>query len=105
MEANTGAMSLWRKTLKRCEGKFQAEDLIVIRNSKGVDDVLVFINEECEKPNSRVLKWVEKVKDSGDKYKAYQECIDTMLEGIPFPGNLIWGSIKLVLSVSTLFDR
>ena len=110
METNTlfnsevGDTSLWRKTLKRCEGKFYEEDLNKIKNSNGVKDVLAFVDEEYKKQDSRVLKWLQKVKDFGDQFKAYQKSIDLIFQGTPIPGCLIWGSIRLVLSVSALFD-
>ena len=90
--------------MERCEGKLYQEDLNEIRNFKGVKDLIVFVNEESERRSSTVLKWLEKVKYFGDHFKAYQKSIDLICEGIPYPGYLIWGSVRLVLSVGAPFD-
>ena len=78
METNTAlssesrATALWTKTFKRCEGKFSEEDLKEIRNSNGVDDLLVFVDKEHKKGDSKVLPWVIKVKRFSELFTVYQ---------------------------------
>ena len=110
METNTlfdydaGGSSLWRKTLERCEGKLYQEVVNEIQSCKGVKDLIVFVNEESERRSSTVSKWLEKVNYFGDHFKAYQKSIYLICSGTPYPGCLIWGYVRLVLSVGAPFD-
>lgn len=93
-------LATWNLAVKECEASFSPEDLDEIKKSKGPDDVLDFIKDlEAKERNSKLSRAMGKIRQFGRHFKAYQHGLDLIAQGTPFPGCIIWGSIKVVLAV------
>ena len=97
-------LGAWKSAVKECEAEFSPEDLEEMKKSTGPDDILDFIEEVQVQEHNSKLSWLTgRVRRFGRSFKAYDHGLDLMAQGTPFPGCLIWGSIRIVVSVSMPF--
>ena len=95
-----GLQDEWKSAVKECEAKFSPEDLDEVRKSKGPDDILDFIKDvEAKESNSKLSRLMGQIRQFGRSFKAYEHGLDLIAQGTPFPGCIIWGSIRVVLAV------
>ena len=93
--------SAWQAALQHHEADFTPEDLVEIKKGSKPEDLLQFIKTlEVEHDKSRLSKLLRSIGGLGQYFTTYQRALDIISQGLPSPGCLVWGCIRLVLSVS-----
>lgn len=93
--------SAWQAALQHHEAEFAPEDLAEIKKSPNPEDLLQFIKTlEVKHDRSRLSKLLRSIGGLGQYFKTYQRALDIVAQGLPSPGCLVWGCIRVVLSVS-----
>ena len=91
----------WQKAIRMHEDRFTPEDLVEIKKTTKPDDLLGFIKTlDVSDDKSKISQFVRRIGTLGDYLNTYEHSLDMITQGLPSPGCLIWGSIKVVLSVS-----
>lgn len=99
--SKAAAQQAWDRALQQYEKDFSTKSIQKIRESSGPQDVFVFLQERQEKETtSKYYRWLHKERDFFARFEKYQSLLDLLVPGAGGPGSLIWGSIKMVLSVS-----
>ena len=91
----------WQSAILKHENRFTPEDLAEIKKTTKPDDLLGFIKTlDVRDDKSNVSQIARRIGMLGSYFNTYEHSLDMITQGLPSPGCLIWGSIKLVLSVS-----
>ena len=99
--AHPKVQNAWQGAVQQCEAKFTAEDVEIIKKIDGPEEVIEFNKEqEAKVHNSSRSELLRKIIGYGGFFKAYQNALNLITQGTPFPGCLIWGCIKTGLAVS-----
>ena len=94
---------VWRSALKQYERDCGPDVVTDILKSKNPQDLLDYVEERRQKESrSKFQKLLSNVHTFGKRFEGYHSALDVIAQGVPFPGCLLWGSIRLVLGVSTL---
>ena len=99
--SNPGIQTTWQKTLAIHRNRFAPEDLVEIEKTKKPDDLLDFIKGLDIKNGKGKIPWLfRQIEKLGVYFNTYEHSLDMITQGLPSPGCLVWGSIKLAVSVS-----
>lgn len=91
----------WQKAISMHEDRFTTEELVEIKKTTKPDDLLGFIKTlEVSDDKSKISRIAKRIGTLGLYLNTYEHSLDMITQGLPSPGCLIWGSIKVVLSVS-----
>ena len=92
---------VWQQAILSHETRFAPEDLVEIKKTAKPDDLLGFIKTfEVSDDKSKISQIAKHIGMLGTYLNTYEHSLDMITQGLPSPGCLIWGSIKVVLSVS-----
>ena len=91
----------WKDVIRRHETRFTPEDLVEIKKTTKPDDLLGFIKSlDVKDDKSKSSEILRRIGMFGSYLNTYERSLDMITQGLASPGCLIWGSIKVVLSVS-----
>lgn len=91
----------WQIAIRQCEQDLPKEALAEIRSGTRPEDVLEYIKERQSKESkSRLLNKLSDVSKICFRFAEFQSALDVLAQGTPSPGCMVWGAIRVVLTVS-----
>jgi fungal STAND N-terminal Goodbye domain len=90
----------WRHALDTYRKSLTDKDLKQLQVPAGPEDVVASIEKwQMKQKNKTSEKIASAIRAYTGRMQRFNACIDVIAQGTPQPGCLLWGSIRLVLTV------
>ena len=101
----TPTLLAWDNALRTFKKTLPAKDLKEIQIPTKAEELIAYLKGWRWYQQGKSAKAISVVQSGVSRVQRFNDCIDVLSQGLPYPAILLWGSIRFVLKVRPLIEN